>query len=387
MAGTGPGREGEGSGRPESGCHLAWFQPARLIRHPVLELDELMKRRNFLQGAAMSAPLLGSGTIRADKLQTRRKLALGYDNFAVRAMKWKAPDLIGYAAKLKCDTLFITDFGPFEKMDDAYLKDLRRQGEDAGVKILLGSWSICPTSVKFRDTWGTADEHLQLGIRAAKALGSPAFRVVLGARDDRKTEGGIEARIADTVKVLKRNRTRCLDSGVKIAMENHAGDMHTLELKGLIEEAGPDYVGANFDSGNAIWTMEDPVQALENIGKYVLTTSLRDSAVWESENGVTVQWTAMGSGDTDLKTFFRRFAELCPQVAVNIETISGFNHELQVRKDDFWKAWPKGKPKGYDKFLALAGKGRPREAGRVDQREDIEKSIAYCRKELGLGRR
>ncbi|MDP7656794.1 MAG: hypothetical protein QF706_12000, partial [Roseibacillus sp.] len=93
------------------------------------------------------------------------------------------------------------------------------------------------------------------------------------------------------------------------------------------------------------------------------------------------------SGDTDLKTFFRRFAELCPQVAVNIETISGFNHELKVRNDDFWKAWPKGKPKGYDKFLALAGKGRPREAGRVDQREDIEKSIAYCRKELGLGRR
>ncbi len=387
MAATGFAREGEGSCRPQSRPHLAWFQPVCLIRNPVSELDEPMKRRNFLQGAAMSVPLLGSGTIRADKLQTGRKLALGYDNFAVRAMKWKVPELIGYAAKLKCDTLFITDFGPFEKMDDAYLKDLRRQGEDAGVKILLGSWSICPTSVKFRDTWGTADEHLQLGIRAAKALGSPAFRVILGARDDRKTEGGIEARIADTVKVLKRNRTRCLDSGVKIAMENHAGDMHTLELKGLIEEAGPEYVGANFDSGNAVWTMEDPVQALENIGKYVLTTSLRDSAVWESENGVTVQWTAMGSGDTDLKTFFRRFAELCPQVAVNIETISGFNHELKVRNDDFWKAWPKGKPKGYDKFLALAGKGRPREAGRVDQREDIEKSIAYCRKELGLGRR
>ena len=95
-------------------------------------------------------------------------------------------------------------------------------------------------------------------------------------------------------------------------MENHAGDMHTLELRGLIEEAGPDFVGANFDSGNAVWTMEDPVQALENIGEYVLTTSLRDSAVWESENGVTVQWTAMGEGNTDLKTFFARFAELCP---------------------------------------------------------------------------
>lgn len=345
-----------------------------------------MHRRTFLKGVASSS-IIGSQGVWAENSETQSRLALGYDNFAVRAMKWKAPELIKYAAELKCDTLFITDFGPFEKMTDSYLKDVRKQGEDAGVRILLGSWSICPSSVKFRDTWGSADEHLQLGIRAAAALGSPAFRVVLGAGDDRKTEGGIEARIADTVKVLKRNRTRCLDSGIKIAMENHAGDMHTLELRGLIEEAGPDFVGANFDSGNAVWTMEDPVQALENIGEYVLTTSLRDSAVWESENGVTVQWTAMGEGNTDLKTFFARFAELCPDVAVNIETISGFNRELQVKKDDFWKAWPKGKPKGYDKFLALAKSGKPRKAGPVDQREDISKSIAYCRKELGLGRR
>ncbi|NIP92787.1 MAG: TIM barrel protein, partial [Akkermansiaceae bacterium] len=250
-----------------------------------------MKRRRLLQRAALTAPVLASSALRARvaaKPDLKARLALGYDNFAVRAMGWKAPELIDYAARLKCDTLFITDFGPFEKMDDGYLGDLRKKAADAGVGLLLGSWSICPTSKTFKKDWGTADEHLRLGIRAARALGSPAFRVILGADRDRRTEGGIEARIADTVKVLKRNRTRCLDAGIKIAMENHAGDMHTLELRGLIEEAGPDFVGANFDSGNAVWTMEDPVQALENIGKYVLTTSLRDSALWESENGVTV---------------------------------------------------------------------------------------------------
>ena len=155
-----------------------------------------MHRRTFLKGVASSS-IIGSQGAWAENSETQSRLALGYDNFAVRAMKWKAPELIKYAAELKCDTLFITDFGPFEKMTDSYLKDVRKQGEDAGVRILLGSWSICPSSVKFRDTWGSADEHLQLGIRAAAALGSPAFRVVLGAGDDRKTQGGIEARIAE----------------------------------------------------------------------------------------------------------------------------------------------------------------------------------------------
>lgn len=38
----------------------------------------------------------------------------------------------------------------------------------------------------------------------------------------------------------------------------------------------------------------------------------------------------MGEGMVDWKAYFARFAELCPEVAVNIETISGFNRELRT---------------------------------------------------------
>ena len=231
----------------------------------------------------------------------------------------------------------------------------------------------------------------------AKALGSPAFRVILGDRGDRLSEGGIEARINDTVQVLKRNKTYCVDHGIKIAMENHAGDMHSTELVGLIEEAGSDFVGANMDSGNAVWTLEDPIENLRNLGKYAITTSLRDTALWESENGVTAQWTAMGEGTVDLVAYFDLYQKLCPSTAVNIETISGFNRELKVNDESFWKAWPKGKPKGYDKFLELAKNGKPRKpwtppknidkskADQDYQKSEIAKSINYCQNQLGLG--
>ena len=358
-------------------------------------------RRHFLQTAtAAGAGAILATSSRAAEPVVETKISLGYDNFAVRAMGWKAPQLIDYAAELECDTLFITDFGPLEKLDDkAYLGGLEKSASDKGVKLLLGSWSICPTATRFKDDWGTADEHLKLGVRMAKAMGSPFFRVVLGSGADRLTEGGIEARIADTVEVLKRNKTYCVDHGVKIAMENHAGDMHSTELVGLIEDAGSDFVGANMDSGNAVWTLEDPVENLRKLGKYAFTTSLRDTALWESDNGVTAQWTAMGEGTTDLKAYFALYAKLCPQTAVNIETISGFNRELKVNDEDFWKGWPKGKPPGYDKFLALAKKGKPRKAWKPGdragldkntatqeyQKGEIERSIAYCKKELGLG--
>jgi len=350
-------------------------------------------RREFSKTVLVSAAGVAVGLARVSAqtgASSPRKIKLGIDNFAVRAMNWKAAELIDYAASLKLDSLFITDLNAFESLDEGHLNEIRQKAADKGLQIHLGTWSICPTSKEFRPNRGTAEEHLALGIKAAKALGSPVLRVVLGSGEDRKSSGGIEARIADTVKVCKTARSLALDTGVKIAMENHAGDMHSAELVQLIEAAGKDYVGANMDSGNAVWTMEDPLQSLERLAPYTLTTSLRDSAVWESENGATAQWTAMGEGTIDLKTYFKRFAELCPNVPVHIETISGFNREIAFLKQDFWKVWPKFSDENLAAFIALAKKGTAREAKKGTntpeyQKGEIERSIKYCKETLGLG--
>jgi len=345
-----------------------------------------MNRRHFLSASlAMSAASVFGE-------ESTKPLLLGYDNFAVRAMGWKAKALIDYAVKLGVDTVFITDLDAFQSLDERHLVKIRKYADDKGIKVYLGTWSICPTSVSFKDKWGTAEEHLQLGLRSAKALGSPVIRVVLGNGGDRSTDGGIEARIEDTVKVLRSCKGICEDLGVKVAMENHAGDMHSLELKSLVEAAGPDYVGVNLDAGNAVWTLETPLENLENLGEYTLTTSLRDTQVWKSENGITAQWTAMGEGMVDWQTYFNRFAELCPNAPVQIETISGFNRELAFQKEGFWKSWPKGKPASLAGFEKWAASGKARKPHKSSSKEDeknyqkgeIERSIAYC-KSIGLG--
>jgi len=353
-------------------------------------------RRDFLKSVgAMGASLAMSSKVLAqnDSAPPKRKIKLGLDNFAVRAMNWKAHALLDYAASLKLDSLFITDLDAFENHEPGYLKEVKAKADDLGIAVFLGTWSICPTSKTFKNKWGTAEEHLALGIRMAKALGSPAIRVVLGSGEDRKTEGGIEARIADTVKVCKACRSQAVEAGVKVAIENHAGDMQAWELVTLIEAAGKDYVGANMDSGNACWTMEDPLENLLTLAPYVLTTSLRDSMIWESENGAKVQWTAMGEGCVDLKTYFARFVELCPNVAVNIETISGFARELPYLKPEFWSVWPKAKASDFARFVALAKRGKAipshRSANPQEEQEyqkgELERSIKYCKEVLGLG--
>jgi sugar phosphate isomerase/epimerase len=360
--------------------------------------EPVSSRRGFLSGLG---GLAGVACLAADTPPAavrRRNIRLGFDNFAVRAWGWNARELVDHAVALGCDSVFITDFGPLQgHFDDAALGEIRRYAADKGVGIELGSWSICPTSKTFKKDWGTADEHLALGLRMAKALGSRAFRVILGNQADRLTDGGIEARIADTVAVLKAARSRALDAGVKIAVENHAGDMQSRELAGLVERAGPDFVGVNFDSGNAVWTLEDPVDALARLAPHVLTTSLRDTMLWETPEGVSAQWTAMGEGCTDLAAFFDLFEKQCPGVTVHIETISGFTKPFPVYARDVWKAFPDARAADFAGFVALAKKGRAIPAfkppagvekitaDRDYQRAELDRSIRYCRDVLGLG--
>jgi sugar phosphate isomerase/epimerase len=350
-----------------------------------------MTRRQFI--ATTAGAVAASATTGA---QTGRH-ALGIDNFAVRAMGWKAPQLVDYAASLGCNSLFITDFDALESMEDAYLTSVRERAAAKSLKVQLGTWSIDPTSKAFRPKWGTAEEHLALGIRAAKALGSPVLRVVLGTWEDRLTDGGIARHIEQVVKVCRSQKSRAVDANVKIAVENHAGDMHSTELRQLVETAGKDFVGVNLDSGNALWTLEDPLDNLRTLARYVATTSLRDSAVWETPKGAAVAWTAMGEGQVDLKTYFDEFTKLCPGVPVHIETISGFNREFAYLTPEFWRAWPDMPAERFARFLAIAkqGKARPtfqppqgegrQKAEQEYQRGEIERSVKYCKDVLNLG--
>jgi sugar phosphate isomerase/epimerase len=357
-------------------------------------------RRTFLKAvgsatAGMALASIGSNAEEPAPARSKMKLKLGFDNFSIRAMNWKAPALLDYAASLKLDSILISDLNAYESLEEKPLKEVKAKADDLGIQIHAGTWSICPTSKFFKNKWGTAEEHLGLGIRVAKALGSPVIRCILGMGDDRKTEGGIEARMADTVKVCKACRSQAMDAGVKIAIENHAGDMQAWELVGLIEEAGKEYVGATLDSGNATWTMEDPLASLETLGPYTLSTGTRDSMIWEYEEGAKVQWTAMGEGLVDWKKYFERFAALCPNTPVNLEIISGFARPVPFLKEDFWKVWPKAKASDFAKWLAMAKRGKALEGHKsADAKEEqeyqksqLEKSLRYCKEALGLGLR
>src|SRR6185503_8553216 len=116
----------------------------------------------------------------------KKRLKLGFDNYAIRALGWKAPQLLDYAAELRLDAILLSDPDVFESYSGRYLREIRTRADDLGIEVQVGMLSICPSSVLFNRSRGPAIKQLKQTIRIARAVGSKVVRCVLGKVDDRR---------------------------------------------------------------------------------------------------------------------------------------------------------------------------------------------------------
>ena len=342
-----------------------------------------MHRRKFLKTAAVAAtPLTASAAVR-----------FGIDLFSIRSQGWSPIQYLDYCAKWKAKVVHFSEIRFIGNLEEANLLKVREHAQKVGIEIEIGMRSICPTSKMFDPAQGTAEDQLARMIHAAKTVGSPIVRAVLGAMADRVGPIPIEGHIENAAKVLRSVRSLAMDNGLKIAIENHAGDMQARELKMLIEEAGRDFVGACLDSGNPLWTLEDPHLTLETLAPYVLTSHVRDTSVWRDKDRIAVQWVRMGEGNIGMREYAKRYQELCPGRAFSLEVIVTQPRYFAYADPKFWEPYRKTPAWEFARFLALADKGQPHptvpqpafpEAGVERERDDLEASIRFAHDELGI---
>ncbi len=112
-------------------------------------------------------------------------------------------------------------------------------------------------------------------------------------------------------------------------------------------------------------------------------------------------WANMGRGVVDWQAYVKRFQELCPRAPFVLEIISyKWSNEAQYLKPEYWSRFPRARAHEFARFVALAKRGkkfemppgRPNgvaslELEQAQQKFDLEESLAYCRRALGLGRK
>ena len=338
-----------------------------------------MNRRAFVAA--------GCGTLaQAAWPPAEKRARLGLDVYSLRSQPWTAFQVLDFCAKWNLEVVHFSEPRFLGSLEPEHLAKVRDYARERHIEIQAGMLSICPTSRLFDRTGGTAEQQIARMAGVARTLGSPLIRAVLGNSGDRS--GPIEAHIESTVRVLRNVRSLVMDNNLKIAIENHAGDMQARELKALIEAAGSDFVGACLDSGNPLITIEDPHLTLEVLAPYVLTSHVRDTAVWHTPGGAAVAWIGMGDGDIGIDDYVRQFVRLCPSSPILLEIIVFLKPRIINYYDPaFWANFRNTPAWEFARFITLVDKGTPRELAappskeETPQRElgDLERSIRYTR--------
>jgi len=158
----------------------------------------------------------------------------------------------------------------FPRLDSTYL---------AGIKQLLDGYGMDRVYA-----WGHPDglegganqqayEEMLASIERAKAIGADVMRVVGSSLMFRKQPH--EPQLERLTRMFSAAVQVAEKYGVRMAVENHI-DFTADEMLQLVTAVNSPYLGINFDTGNFVRLLDDPIKGMEKLAKYVYATHIKD---------------------------------------------------------------------------------------------------------------
>lgn len=296
--------------------------------------DETVSRRDFLHRSALGMAALSFGSFSDPSLKPQR-MGIVVHSYASR---WnsKTPsnqypaftsalDLLEHSHKIGAGGIQTTlrDWAP------GLSKKLRTQREKWDM-YLEGSIGL-PRS---------ADEvaRFEQEIGNGKEAGVHVFRTVCmnGRRyENFHTPEAIQKFKEDSVKSLQLAEPIMRKHKVQLAIENHK-DWRADELAALIKQLDSEWIGVTLDFGNSIALLEDPMEVVNTLAPFVMTTHVKDMGVQEYGDGFLLSEVPLGEGILDLPKIVSICRQHNPNVTFNLEMITRDPLEIPCLRKDYW---------------------------------------------------
>jgi len=183
--------------------------------------------------------------------------------------RWTFVDFVNRASELKVDGVSLESCF-FDSLEPAYLSEIKGVLDDKKLERVL-AWGH-PDGLEAgrnKKAWKQMNEL----IPRAKFMGAEIMRMVASSLMFRNEPH--EPQIKAVVKMLKESVKIAQDNGVILAIENHI-DYTSEEIYQILERVGSDALKVNFDTGNTLRMMEDPVKAAKRLGPYTVATHTKD---------------------------------------------------------------------------------------------------------------
>jgi len=192
-----------------------------------------------------------------------------YDGQKTPAKQMTMDDFLDRARALEVDGVSLESCF-FPSFDDAFLKDLKQKLDEYKLERVY-AWGH-PDGLE-RGKNPAAYDDMIANIPRANSIGAEVMRVCGSSLMFRHEPHGpqIEAlgkQFKDAMKVAK-------EYGVRLAVENHI-DYTADEILQLLELVDDKDFGVNFDTGNFLRLLDDPIAGMEKLAPHVFATHIKD---------------------------------------------------------------------------------------------------------------
>jgi sugar phosphate isomerase/epimerase len=271
------------------------------------------------------------------------RFGLAYTSFVIRMLEGRDVLRGGTAAGLPARRLVElchafgaagaqVDFAQVESLDLPSLRDLRRVAEERGLFLELSvRWPVLEDEAGFgRAAW------------IAQVLGATRWRTALVyARryEDFHSREEWNAFLERWRVLLPRAAGWLEREGIEAGIENHK-DLLASELADLLREVGRPSLGACLDMGNNLALLEDPMDTVETLAPYVVTTHLKDMAVRPSARGFDLSEVPLGTGLLPLPRIVDTLRAARPDVNLCLEMITRDPLPVPYLDDAYWATYP-----------------------------------------------
>jgi sugar phosphate isomerase/epimerase len=188
--------------------------------------------------------------------------------------------------------------------------------------------------------------------------------------------------------------------GMYLCLENHGG-LHTHHLRRVLDAFPSEHLALCLDTGNAVFTLEDPATVVAEFAPRTRTCHLKDWRLIRSADGLVVRSCALGEGVVDLPAALATLARSAPcpeELHLNIEAPQEYL-ALNLFTSEFWRhhadvtgaelghilrlSEERGLPAGPDERIASM-RGADEATILAEEHAAVERSVRYCRETLGL---
>ena len=184
-------------------------------------------------------------------------------------VRWTFQDFVNRAAEIGVDGVSLESCF-FESLKPDYLKAIKEALDEKGMERVL-AWGH-PDGLEAgrnKEAW----REMNALIPKAKLMGAEIMRIVASSLMFRYEPHGPQ--IDAIVEMLEESVKIAEDAGVVLAIENHI-DYTSAEIEEILQRVGSDALKVNFDTGNTLRMMEDPVAAARRLGPYTVATHTKD---------------------------------------------------------------------------------------------------------------